>query len=221
MTIATDHDLDTQTAVRDELEWTPEVDAAGIGVAVDNGTVTLSGQIDSYAERVAAKKAALRVRGVRALVDDLVVRTEGVTWPVSESEIAQEVEEALKRASNVPDTVQAEVQQHTVTLIGEVDWDFQRQAAQRAVQCLRGVHSISNMIRMRPRPSASDTQQRIIDALTRNAQLDAKGVHVSVVGNRVSLTGTVRSWAERRQAANAAWSSPHVTDVDNEITVTG
>jgi len=216
MPIATDHDLDVQTSVREELGWTPDVDSAGIGVSVENGAVTLSGEVDTHAEKVAAERAALRVRGVRALVDDLTVKPK-TAWPVTETEIVQEVDRALKSASNVPETVKATVGDHTVTLTGDVSWDFQRHAAQRAVQYLRGVYAINNLITLTSRASAPDTEQRIRDAIARNAQLDAQTIHVAVAGNKVTLTGTVRSWAEFRQAANAAWASPHVTDVENKI----
>lgn len=218
MTIATDRDLDVQTLVSEELEWTPEVDAAGIGVAVEAGAVTLSGEVDDYAERLAAKRAALRVRGVRAIVDNLTVHPKA-PWPVTETDIAKEVERALKSASNVPETVKAEINAHNVTLTGEVDWDFQRRAAKRSVQNLRGVYTVSNMITLKARPSAADTEERIRNAFTRNAQLDAKTIHAAVAGSKVTLTGTVKSWAERRQAGYAAWASPHVTEVDNQIIV--
>lgn len=218
MTSPADTDLDVQTLVREELEWTPDVDAAEIGVSVKNGAVTLSGEVDSYAERLAAKRAALRVRGVRAIIDHLTVHPRAV-WPVTETDIAKEVERALKGAANVPETVKAEVSGHTVTLTGEADWNYQRHAAKRAVQYLRGVGGVNNMITLKARPSAADTHERIADALTRNAQVDAEGIVVTVDEGKVTLTGHVRSWAERRQAANAAWSSPHVTEVDNQIVV--
>ncbi|PRB65279.1 MULTISPECIES: BON domain-containing protein [unclassified Microbacterium] len=220
MALETDRDMDLKLLVSDELEWTPDVDAAGIGVAVAAGTVTLSGEVGSYAERLAAKKAALRVRGVRAIVDDLTVHPRSAL-PVTETDIAKEVERALASSSNVPDTVKAEISGHDVTLLGEVDWDFQRVAAKRAVQYLRGVFTVNSMITLRERPSAEDTEERISNALTRNAQLDAERIHVTVDGSTVTLTGTVRSWAERRQATNAAWASPHVTDVDDQIEVGG
>jgi osmotically-inducible protein OsmY len=213
-----DTDRDVQARVREELEWTPDVDAAGIGVAVDDGAVTLSGEVANYAERLAAKRAALRVRGVRAIVDDLTVHPRAA-WPVTETDIAKEVERALKAAANVPDTIKAEIDGHTVTLVGEADWNFQRHAAKRAVQYLRGVVTVSNQIALTARPSAEDTQERIKNALTRNAQLDAKSIHVAVDGSKVTLTGTVMSWAERRQAGIAAWGSPNVTEVDNQIIV--
>lgn len=211
-------DQDIQTAVQDELEWTPDVDAAGIGVAVEDGAVSLSGEVDDYSERLAAKRAALRVRGVTAVVDDLIVHPKS-GWPVTETDIAKEVERALKWASNLPDTVKASIKDHSVTLTGQVSWDFQRQAAKRAVQYLRGVYSVDNMITLTARPSAVDAEERIKNALTRNAQLDAKTIDATVSGNKVTLTGTVRSWAEKQQAGQAAWASPHVTDVNNRIVV--
>lgn len=218
MSIAIDTDLDVQTLVSEELEWTPDVDAAGIGVAVEDGAVTLSGEVDTYAERLSAKRAALRVRGVRAVVDDLAVHPKA-SGTVSETDIAKEVERALKGTSNVPDTVKAEIDGHSVTLTGEVPWDYQRRAAKRAVQNLRGVYTVYSTITLQPRPSGTDTEARIESALTRNAQLDAKTIAVKVTGNKVTLTGTVRSWAEKNQAAAAAWSSPHVGEVDNRIIV--
>lgn len=218
MTIAADSDLDVQTLVREELDWAPDVDAAGIGVAVEDGTVTLSGEVDSYAERLAAKRAALRTRGVRALVDDLRIHPKA-DWIVTETDVAKEVDRALTAAGNVPDTIKAEITGHDVTLVGLATWEYQRHAAQRAVQYLRGVRTVSNMVALTPRASAPDAEARITRALMRNAQLDAARIHVAVTGNAVTLTGTVRSWTERAQAENAAWSSPHVTEVRNHIVV--
>lgn len=216
--ILTRSDHDIQTDVQDELEWTPDVDAAGIGVAVDDSTVTLSGEVDDYAERTAAKRAALRVRGVSTVVDALTVHPTATTT-VTETDIAKEVERALKWATNVPDSVKAELIGHNVILTGEVQWDFQRQAAKAAVRYLRGVYTVNNMITLRARPSATDAVERIKNALVRNAQLDASHIAVTVAGNSATLTGNVRSWAEKKQAGAAAWASPHVTDVDNRLVV--
>jgi osmotically-inducible protein OsmY len=218
MSTATDRDADLQAHVHEELAWSPDVDAAGIGVAVRAGAVTLSGEVSTYAERLAAKRAALRVRGVRTVVDDLTVHPRS-GWPITETDIAKEVERALKAAANVPDTVKAEVDQHNVTLVGEVEWNFQRHAAKRAVQYLRGVSTVSDQISLTPRPSSEDTQDRIEKALVRNAQLDARSIRVTVEGGLVILTGQVKSWAERSQAAKAAWSSPFVSGVDNQLVV--
>lgn len=211
-------DQATRAAVQEELEWTPDVDAAGIGVAVEDGTVSLSGEVDSYAEQLAAKRAALRVRGVRAIVDNLEVHPRSA-WPVTETDIAKEVERALRRASEVPDGVKAEIKNRIVTLRGTVDWEYQRLAANRAVQHLRGVKSVINLIGLAARPSRSDTAERVTQALVRNAQLDAKAIDVKVVGTTVTLTGNVRSWAERQQAEHAAWASPHVSHVENRLVV--
>lgn len=211
-------DEDIQTAVQDELDWAPDVDAAGIGVAVEDGAVSLSGEVDSYAEQIAAKRAALRVRGVTAVVDDLVVHPK-TSRTVSEMDIAKQVEHALVWSTNVPDTVKAEIRNHVVTLTGQVGWEFQRQAAQRAVQYLEGVYSVRNRVTLKPRATAADTEKRIRSALMRNAQVDSNTIDATVSGNKVTLTGTVRSWAEKKQAGQAAWASPHVTDVDNRIVV--
>jgi osmotically-inducible protein OsmY len=218
MKIGTLSDTGVQTYVLDELEWAPDVDAAGIGVAVEDGTVSLSGEVDSYAERLAAKRAALRVQGVRTVVDNLVVHPK-VPWTTTETDLAKEVDRALASASNVPNTVKAEIHGGEVTLIGEVDWNFQRVAAKKAVQYLHGVSNVNSRITLKARPSAADTHERIKNALTRHAQLDAGGIQVDVEGNKVTLSGSVRSWAERRHAADAAWASPHVTDVVNHLRV--
>jgi osmotically-inducible protein OsmY len=215
-----DHQI--QIAVQDEIEWTPDVDAAGIGVTVEDGTVSLFGEVDSNAERLAAKRAALRVRGVTTLIDNLVVRPK-FNWSATDADVARNVTHALDVATNVPDTVKADVKDHDVTLIGQVNWDFQRQAAVRAVQCLHGVRSVHNMMTLTERgaPDASDAAERIKEALTRNALLDAAAIDVKVSGTEVTLTGTVQSWAEKNQAGQAAWASPQVTGVDNRIAVLG
>ncbi len=220
MTIATptSSDTDIRSAVQDELTWTPEVDAPGIGVAVDDGVVSLFGEVGGYVTRTNAKRAALRVRGVTAIVDDMTVHP---SWDgsVTEHDVAREVDHALMWAGSVPDSVQAEIRGHDVTLTGAVSWNFQRAAAVRVVEHLKGVDYVTNLISLTPRVSVPDTEKRIRHAITRNAQIDANAITVAVSGNAVTLTGTVRSWAERREAERAAWASPHVTEVHDRMTV--
>jgi len=218
MSITGRTDRQIQEAVEAELEWTPEVDAAGIGVAVDDGVVSLSGEVDDYVARSAAKRAALRLRDVTAVVNDLKVHPK-TSLAVSEVDIGKDVDHALRSATNVPDTVKAEIDGHAVTLTGQVEWDFERRAAKRAVRYLRGVHFVENRITLTPRASSEDTAENIRRAILRNAQLDAKAIKVVAAGDTVTLSGTVRSWADRRQADLAAWSSPHVSEVYNHIVV--
>jgi osmotically-inducible protein OsmY len=214
-----DHDLDIQLRVRDELDWAPEVDPAGIGVAVNDRTVTLSGEVPSYAQKTAATEAALRVKGVRTVVDDLVVAAADASWRVNEAELSREVDHALRAAILVPDTVKAEVHKHSVTLVGDVDWDYQRAAALRALGHLRGIRSIHMEIGLTPREPSPDAREGIVSALTRSSDPDLHNIRVSVTGTTVTLTGTVSSAAARRHAASIAWSSPHVTDVENLLIV--
>jgi osmotically-inducible protein OsmY len=211
-------DRQIQAAVEAELEWTPDVDAAGIGVAVDEGIVSLSGEVRNHAENVTANAAALRVRDVTAVVNGLNVHPNSES-SVSPTDIGKEVNHALRSTINVPDTVKAEIDGHAVTLTGQVTWDFERRAAKRAVRYLRGVYSVTDRITLTPRPSSVDTAERIKSAIGRNAQLDAKAIKIVAAGDTVTLSGTVSSWAERRQADLAAWSSPHVSEVYNHIIV--
>lgn len=223
MTTSVSHrltDEEIQAAVQRELERTADVDAAGIGVAVEDGTVALSGEVDTLLERIAAKSAALRVHGVMTLIDKLVVHPRSGSTS-TETDIAKRVERTLRAAANVPDTVQAEISGHEVTLRGKVEWDFERRAAERAIRYLRGVTWVSNNITLTPRPSAADTEQAIVEAFARNAQLNAEAIQVRVCGDVVTLTGTVRTYAEKQQAGKAGWSSPFVAEVRNEIRVRG
>lgn len=214
-----DHDL--RTAILDELAWTPTVNADQIGVALTAGAVTLSGEVGTYPEKDAAVRAAMRVRGVTAVADEINVEH---SWGTpDDATLAREVGLALARTAAVPpDAVTATVHNHAVTLSGTVGWQFQREAARRAVAALRGVGEVCNTVTLKPPfvVSAQEAAGTITAALLRNAQVDAERVHVSIVDSEVTLTGAVSSWAERRQAEHAAWSSPGVTDVDNRLTVT-
>lgn len=207
-----------QEAVRDELDWTPEVNAAHIGVSAVNGAITLSGEVDSYSERIAAKDAALRVEGVTAVADDVTVNHKGKGK--SDTDIAEAVANALAwTAVLTPGSVQAEVSNHVVVLSGTVDWNYQRQASRRAVEHLAGVGFVDSRIRLARRPTAADTAERIKNALIRNVEVDANSITVTTDGTEVLLGGSVRSWAEKKQAEQAAWASPNVTEVHNSIKI--
>ncbi|GAA2085380.1 BON domain-containing protein [Pseudolysinimonas kribbensis] len=212
----TDHEI--LQAVRDELDWTPDVDAARIGVAVDHGGVTLTGEVPSYTERVAATRAALRVHGVLALADELIVNPPAAGI-LTDSTIAQAIEHAFEYAGTLPSTVKATVSHGRVTLTGTADWNYERAQARRLVRGIKGARDVLDLIELTPRASADATSKRIHAALLRNAALDAQSIHVTAEGTRVKLTGTVRSIAERRQAELAAWADPNVTAVDNQLLV--
>lgn len=216
---AADHDL--QQSVLDELQWTPDVDAARIGVAVADGVVTLSGELDSAAERFAAKRAVQRIAGVRAIADELHVRTS--KWSgLTDADIAANAAAALERTPVLPDgAVQVSVRSGAVTLTGAVPWNYQRLAARHAVEHLAGVESVHDWIGLSARPSAEATADRIRAALLRDASVDAATIRVSVNGTTVVLEGTVRSFAEKAEAVRTAWASPHVTAVEDRIRVHG
>ena len=219
-TTLTRSDHEIQRAVEAQLSWTPIVDEAGIGVSVEDGAVTLSGDVDTLQERIAATKAALSVRGVSVVADELRVHPHtSARIATTDSDIAAALHRAFEWSTDVPPTVKAEVKNHIVTLTGEVQWNYQRDAARRVAEHTRGVYGVGNMITLFKRPSATDVAERIRNAMARTAALDAKAVTVTSAGTTVTLTGTVRSFAERRQAGLAAWSSPHVTDVHNNLIV--
>lgn len=210
-----------KTAIMDELAWTASVDAARIGVAITDGAVTLSGEVRSYPEHEAAMHAAMRVRGVTAVADEMVVRH--TSDMPDDTDIASEAANVFDhRTVIVPrGSVQASVHDHVITLSGMVNWQYQREAAQQAVAMLPGVTGVHNMITLRPTVEVSgpDAKVRITAALVRNAQLDARRVHIDVTGSKIRLTGSVSSLAEGRQAEQAAWFTPGVTHVTNELSL--
>jgi osmotically-inducible protein OsmY len=220
MTITTplrsDHDI--QTAVEDELDWSPELDAAGIGVATDGGAVSLSGEVTTYLQRIAATRAALRVRGVRTLVDNIVVNSSS-NYTQTETDLAKSVQHALEWTAGIPSTVTAELVGHTAKLSGEVQWNFERENAHRAIQRLRGIDYVQDLITLRVRPGNTAAAGHIEAALERNASLHGTDVAVHVTDTTAKLTGSVRTWAQRRTAENIAWASPHITHIDNQISV--
>jgi osmotically-inducible protein OsmY len=208
-----------QDRVEQELDWTREVeDAANIGVAVHDGVVSLSGEVGSYSEKVAAAKAAMRVRGVGTVANDLVVRYPGSNR--TDAGIARAAQEILRWIANVPKgSVKIEVRDRVAILTGEVEWDYQRRAARRAVENIAGVEGVFDRLTLTPRASAKETKTLVKGAILRNAVMDARSIKVDSDGTTVILRGQVASNAERAQAELAAWSSPHVMEVDNQITI--
>ena len=205
--------------VMDELAWDPAVSANAIGVAVKDGVVTLSGHLDTFAEKVAVQRAVRRVTGVRAMAIELDVKL-APQHQRSDTEIAAAAEHALRWNIVVPaDRVRATVEQGWVQLTGEVEWDYQRQAAYKSVRSLTGVVGVSNEITLRQRTTPADLAQRIEDALKRQALREAHRVQVTVENGTVTLKGSVHSWQERDAAQGAAWSAPGVRDVVNQLTL--
>lgn len=206
--------------IEDELDWEPRVNAANIGVAVKDGVVTLMGHVPSYVEKIAAEEATRRVKGVRAIAQEIEVRLDGRGAPLKDDQIAEKSANVLDWDVSVPHRkVQARVQNGWVTLTGEVDWNFQREAAQRCVSNLPGVRGVSNSIAVKERATPSDIKDRIEKALIRHAETEAKGIRVSVTNGKVTLEGKIDAWHDREVAEKVAWAAPGVTAVEDRLQI--
>lgn len=210
-------DAELRRDVERELEWEPSVDERRIGVAVVDGIVTLTGEVASYAEKWKAERVVERVTGVRGIVNELVVKP---SVEHTDLDIAEAAVNALKWNVMVPDDkITVKVEKGWVTLRGEVEYDYQRRAAERAVRNIEGVRGITDLITVKPRVAPENIKAKIEDTFIREATLDANRISVEVNGSEVTLRGTVRSWLERHEAEKAAWSAPGVTAVHNHIAV--
>ena len=212
-------DSQLQSDVQDEMIWDPSIGRSEIGVACSGGVVTLSGQVDSYAKKFAAVKAAERVTGVHAVADELKVHLP-YSSVRTDTDIAHAVADALRWDIEVPDEkIKARVDEGWVWLDGEVEWEYQKSAAERAVRYLTGVKGVSNNVGIKKAVWAPDVKNRIVNALKRNAAIDASQISVTAMDGRVTLRGNVHSWSARSDAERAAWSAPGVTVVQDELSV--
>lgn len=212
-------DEDIKRDVEDELRSDPALDASGIAVAVTNGVVTLTGYVRSFRQRRRAEGDAKHVIGVVGLANDLEVRIP-LIHRRPDPEIARDAIEAIKRELPYSwENIKIVVEDGWITLEGEVEWQYQRRRAEEAVEDVRGVTGVVNKIEVRPRVQPVEIKRRIEEALRRAAEIDASHIAVEANGSEVILRGTVRSWAERERAEQAAWSAPGVAKVDNRIRV--
>jgi len=212
-------DTELQKDIADELKWDPSLRNDDIAVGVRDGVVTLAGFVDSYSDKWKAERVTSQIRGVKAVANDIEVKL-----PSSSSrpdpDIARAALDALRWNISVPsDRIKVKVEKGWLTLEGDVDWYYQKEAAERAVRYLTGVKGVSNLVTIRAAPVPSDVKQKIKQALERGAQFDAEHITVEIEGSKAILRGTVRSYAEMRDAERAARNAPGVTEVENRLTV--
>ncbi len=212
-------DIDLRRLVEEELEFDPSIDAAHIGVAVEKGTVTLTGHVPTFAQKRTAEAIVRRVKGVKAIAQEIEVRPMG-THTTADDEIAKHAVNVLGWHSGIPaNAVQIKVSDGYMTLTGKVKWHYQKVEAETALHNLEGVKGLVNLIEIEPAVSPTDVRQRIEKALRRDAELEANQISVSVTDHTVKLEGKVRTWSERQAAERAAWAAPGVVKVDDHIAV--
>jgi osmotically-inducible protein OsmY len=213
-------DIDLRKDVLEELEWDPSIDARTIGVAVDDGIIALTGHVPNYADKTNAEKIVKRVHGVTGVANDIEVKLP-ISAERDDTDIARSVVNALDWNVSIPkDRIKAGVSKGWVTLEGEVDWYYQKRAAEDAVRLLTGVRGVTNKVGVKSHAARADeVKQKIEAALKRNAEVDARRINVTASDGKVTLSGNVHSWFERDQARRAAWAAPGVKEVDDRIMI--
>ena len=212
-------DITLRQLILDELEFEPSIDAANIGVTSDNGVITLSGHVSTYAEKEVAERATRRIKGVKAIAMGIEVRPAGA-HRTADDEIAKRAVNTIGWHVTIPkDAVQVKVQNGWVTLNGRVEWHYQKNAAAGAVRDLSGVVGVSNLLEVAPRITSSDVKKRIEDAFRRDAEIEAHAINVNVADGKVTLHGKVKTWSERQAAEHAAWSAPGVRTVEDHLSI--
>ena len=200
-----------------ELKWDPQVQANEIGVAVKDGVVTLTGWVDSYLKKWRAEEDVLRLAGIKAVANDIEVK---LATERTDADIAAAAVRGLEWDADIPaGKIIVSVSKGWVTLKGDVEWQYQKLEAERVVRRLWGVKGVSNLIAVKPRATPSELKMKIEQALLRSAEVDANSITVEVQGSKAILKGKVRSWAEKRQAEQAAWLAPGITSVENKIDI--
>lgn len=216
-------DEEIRKNVIEEIRWDPQLTkiAPQIGVTVKNEVVTLSGTVDYYEEKLAAEKAAKRVKAVKVVAMDMEVKNAGMSDAITDSKIADAVRNALTWHSAVnEDMINIKIEEGWVYLEGTVNCEYERKAAVKSIENIRGVKGVVNSVRIREKTiEANEIKKKIKAAFHRHAAVDSANIVVNSTGSKVKLSGTVRSWAERKDAEDVVWSMPGVTDVENELIV--
>lgn len=212
-------DAEIQKNVMEELKWEPSIHATEIGVAVKNGVVTLTGTVDTYLEKKAAEKAAMKVAGVKGVAEDIAINL-AFNHQKTDTELAQAAVDALNWNVLVPQNkVKVKVENGWVTTEGMVEWAYEKNAVGKAISGITGLKGFSNLVKVTPKVDPEDVKKKIAAAFERSALIDAANIRIEHFGNRVILSGKVRSYAEKREAERAAWNAPGVATVENNIDV--